>query len=134
MRELEAEFASAGIAVRFFVIGTPEEAAKFCRRFGDPSRCLSDPDMTTYAAMGMGRFTLLGFVADRALKVRRDANRAAGFRQDWGETKYRNIRQLPGAAFVDRDGEVRWVYRGKHPGDLPAMREMLAEITQLPLR
>ena len=125
MRELDGDFAALGVNVRFFTIATPEEAQQFCAKFGDPSRCLADAEMTTYQAMGLESFTLLGFVLDPELKRRRAANNAAGFAQDWKNTKYKNIRQLPGAALVDRDGEVRWIYRGKHPGDLPPMSEML---------
>jgi hypothetical protein len=125
LRELESEFADAGIAVRFVAIGGPEETAAFCARFGDPSRCIGDPDKRSYKAMGLEDFNLLRLFSDPKLKKRRAENRAAGFRQDWKATKLKNAAQLPGAALVDAGGVVRWIYRGEHPGDLPSMSEML---------
>lgn len=125
MRELDAAFEKAGITVRFVAIGSSLEVATFCERFGDPSRCIGDPDKRSYKAMGLDDFNLLRLFSDADLKKRRAENRAAGFRQDWTATKLKNAAQLPGAALVDADGVVRWIYRGKHPGDLPPMSEML---------
>lgn len=131
MREVETEFENAGIAVRFVVIGTPEIAHEFCARFGEQSRCLADPEKRTYAAMGLEEYNLWRLPFDRALRVRRNENKTAGFRQNWRATRMENAAQLPGAAYFDRDGIVRWVHRGKHPGDLPPMREMLQAIQTL---
>jgi hypothetical protein len=126
LRELDRDFDEAGIAVRFVVIGTPAEAAGFCRSFGDPARCLADPEKASYAAMGFGEFNLLRLFSDPDLKRRRKENRAAGFRQNWRATRLKDAAQLPGAAFVDAAGIIRWYYAGKHPGDLPPMAQMLA--------
>lgn len=117
---------AAGITVRFVVIGTPEEAERFCARFGAGGYCLADPEKRTFKAMGFGDFNLLRFLGEPELRRRRAENRAAGFRQDWRATKLRNAAQLPGAALIDKDGIIRWIYRGKHPGDLPPMSAMLA--------
>lgn len=125
MREIEEEFERIGVAVRFVVIGTRELADNFCSRFGDAARCLADPAKETYAAMGLEQYNLWRILTDRALRTRRKANKAAGFSQNWRATRMENAAQLPGAAFFDGSGRMRWVYRGKHPGDLPAMREML---------
>lgn len=46
-------------------------------------------------------------------------------RSHLGATKLKDAAQLPGAAFIDRDGVVRWIYRGEPPGDLPPMRDMV---------
>lgn len=125
MREIESEFVKAGISVRFVVIGTPELAREFCSRFGDHERCIADPLKRTYRAMGLDDYNLWRIFTDRALGKRRAENKAAGFSQNWRATRMENAAQLPGAAFFDRDGRVRWVLRGTHPGDLPPMREML---------
>lgn len=130
MREIDKDFEDAGIAVRFIVMGTADEAARFCRQFGDATRCLEDTDKRTYKAMGFEDYNLLRLFSDSALAKRRKENRAAGFRQNWGATKLKNAAQLPGAAFVDADGIVRWLYRGKHPGDLPTMKAMLNAIVE----
>ncbi len=125
MREVENEFDADGITVRFVVIGTPQLAREFCSRFGDPDRCLPDPDKRTYRATGLGDYNLWRIFTDRALRTRRKENKSAGFRQNWRATRMENAGQLPGAAFFDREGVARWIHRGKHPGDLPPMREML---------
>jgi hypothetical protein len=125
LRGLEKQFDDAGIAVRFVVIGTPEEATRFASRFGDASRCLCDPDKRTYKAMGLENFNLLRLFSDPALRKRHAENKAAGFKQNWRATKLSNGAQLPGAAVFDSGGIIRWIYRGKHPGDLPPMTAML---------
>lgn len=124
MRELEPQFAEAGIAVRFVVIGTPAEAEAFASQFGDASRCLADPEKETYKAMGLEDYNLLRLFSDKDLRKRRQENKASGFKQNWGATKLANAAQLPGAAVFDASGTIRWVHRGKHPGDLPPMSEM----------
>jgi hypothetical protein len=117
------------VNVRFVVIASADEAAKFCSQFGDARRCLSDPEKTTYKAMGLEDTSLFKLFTDPDLRRRRKENKAAGFRQNWRATKLANGMQLPGAAVIDASSEVRWTHRGKHPGDLPPMREML-EIAQ----
>ena len=126
MREIDAKDL-AGIEIRFVVIGTVEEAASFCAQFGDPKRCLADPDKVTYKAMGLDDFNLLKLFSDPDLRSRRRENKAAGFHQNWRATKLKNAAQLPGAAAIDANGVIRWLHRGMHPGDLPSMREMLLQ-------
>ncbi len=125
MRELESAFTDAGIAVRFFVIGDTEKVKAFAEPYGMADRCVADPDKRSFHAMGFGDYNLLKIFTDPALKKRRLENKAAGFSQNWGATKLADGAQLPGAAFVDSQGIVRWLYAGKHPGDLPSMSEML---------
>ena len=112
-------------------MGTPQEAAAFCGRIGDASRCVADPGKKSYAALGLGDFNLLRLFSDPDLKRRHDENRAAGFRQNWRATKLRNAAQLPGAAVIDAGGTVRWLHRGTHPGDLPPMKQMLQTAVNL---
>lgn len=131
MREVAPSFEQAGIAVRFIAIGSPEVVHDFCRRFGEEERCIPDLDKRTYRAMGLENYNFLRLFTDRSLHMRRAENRAAGFRQNWKATRVVNAAQLPGAAFLDRDGFVRWIHRGKHPGDLPPIDEMLRIITSL---
>ncbi len=128
MRELDTDFSNLGVGVTFVVIGDAAKAEAFCAPYGMADRCIGDPDKATYAAMGLGSFNLLKLFTDPALKARRAENRAAGFKQNWAETRLKDSAQLPGAAYVDAEGIVRWAYRGKHPGDLPAMAEMLAAV------
>lgn len=125
MREFDRTPRSARIPVRFVTIGSQAKAQEFCGKQDAAALCLGDEDKRTYKAMGLEEFNLLKLFSDPALKARRAENKAAGFSQDWGATKILDGAQLPGAAIVDATGVLRWVYRGTHPGDLPAMSEML---------
>ena len=132
LRELESEFQDLGVEVRFVVIGDRAKADEFCGKNGMAERCIPDPDKSSYRAMGLEKYPWLGFVfAEPALKARRSENRAAGFAQDWKNTKAADAQQLPGAAFIDRDGIVRWYHKAAHPGDLPTMSDMLEAIRDL---
>jgi alkyl-hydroperoxide reductase/thiol specific antioxidant family protein len=125
LRETDREFAQNGIAVRFVTIGSQEKAVDFCARHNPDAACIGDVDMHTYKAMGFTDFDLTKLKTTPELVARRDENEAAGFRQDWDATRIEDAAQNPGAAVIDRDGTLRWVHSGWHPGDLPPMREML---------
>jgi hypothetical protein len=125
LRELDRTGDRADLRVVFVTIGAQEKADAFCRQHGATARCIGDEDKSSYRAMGFADFTLLGFFTHHDLKKRRSENRAAGFSQNWRATKLRDGRQLPGAAAVDATGILRWIHRGRHPGDLPPMAEMI---------
>lgn len=125
MRELDQTVSDCGVTVRCITIGSQQKADEFCGRHSVFDRCIGDEDMRTYKAMGLGDYDLSRLQTDAALLERRAQNEAAGFRQDWDATKIEDAAQLPGAAFFDSDGIVRWLYRGTHPGDLPPMSDML---------
>lgn len=112
-------------------MGTPEIAARFCERFGDASRCLADPDKRSYRAMGLEQYNLWRLPFDRALRQRHKEASAAGFHVNLRASRLENASQLPGAAFFDREGMIRWMHRGTHPGDLPAMASMFDAIRPL---
>lgn len=132
MRELESQFKDLGVEVRFVVIGDRAKADEFCGKNGMASRCVPDPDKSTYIAMGFEKYGWLGFVlASKELKQSRAANRAAGFAQDWKNTKMADAQQLPGAAFIDNEGIIRWYHAATHPGDLPTMSAMLESVRAL---
>jgi hypothetical protein len=130
LRELRPNFAALGVSVRFITIGSQAKADAFCAPAGAAGLCIGDESKASYRALGLEEFNLLRIFTDPALRKRRAENKAAGFKQDWGATKLKDSAQLPGAAFIDSEGIVRWIYRGHHPGDLPPMREML-EIARL---
>lgn len=127
MREFEETDPHTDVAVTFVTIGLQEKADAFCKEHGATARCIGDEDKRTYRAMGLTDFGFIGFLVNGDLKKRRVENNAAGFSQNWGATKLRDAKQNPGAAAIDADGVVRWIYRGVHPGDLPSMREMLTQ-------
>lgn len=111
--------------MRFITIGSQAKAQAFCSEHGAADLCIGDSDKNTYRSMGLTNFNLLNLFTDFALRARRAENKAAGFGQNWGATKLQDSAQLPGAAIVDASGTLRWIYRGRHPGDLPPMRTML---------
>lgn len=128
MRELDENGAGSRIAVRFVTIGSQEKAERFCAQQDAAPLCIGDEDMRTYRAMGLESYNLLWLFTDPALKRRRTENKVAGFSQNWQATKLQDSAQLPGAAIVDATGTIRWLHRGAHPGDLPPIAEMLAQV------
>jgi hypothetical protein len=129
LRELDKDFAAIGVSVRAITIGSQEKAEKFCAVHNPQAICIGDVDMHTYKAMGLDDFDLTKLKTTPALTARRAENEAAGFVQNWDETKIEDAAQNPGAALIDREGVLRWVYRGVHPGDLPSIGEMF-EVTK----
>ena len=125
MREFDREHADERIAVRFVAIGTQERVERFCAEWDAAPLCVGDPRQASYRAMGFGNLNVFKLFTDADLKRRGEENNAAGFRQKWSETRPQDGARLPGAAVIDADGIVRWIRRGKHPGDLLAMNEML---------
>ena len=126
MRELDDEIGKSGIAVRFVTIGSQRKAEDYCARHNPAALCIGDADKHTYKAMGLGDFDLTKLTTTPELLERRNQNQAAGFRQDWAATRIWDAAQNPGAAVLDANGIVRWIHRGRHPGDLPPMRELFA--------
>ena len=125
MRDRDKEFAASGIAVRVITIGSQEKAEKFCAVHNPDAICIGDPDMHTYKAMGLDDFDLTKLKTTPALSARRAENEAAGFVQNWDEIKIEDAAQNPGAAVIDENGVIKWIYRGVHPGDLPAIASIL---------
>jgi AhpC/TSA antioxidant enzyme len=125
LRELEKTDPHPDLAVTFVTIGPQEKAEAFCKQHGATAPCIGDDGKRTYQAMGLGDFNLLKLFTDRDLGRRRAENSAAGFSQNWRATRLRDIAQLPGAVAIDNGGIVRWIHRGRHPGDLPPMTEMV---------
>ena len=131
MRESDYNAAESAFAVRFVTIGSQEKAREFCGRQESAALCLGDETKASYGAMGLENYNLLKLFTDSALKARQKENAAAGFSQDWRATKMSDGAQLPGAAIVDANGTLAWIYRGAHPGDLPPMSEMLERATKV---
>jgi hypothetical protein len=125
LREFDREHDGARIAVRFVAIGTQERVERFCGEWDAAPLCVGDPRQASYRAMGLGNLNLVKLFSDAEFKRRGEENHAAGFRQKWRETRPQDGARLPGAAVVDANGIVRWIRRGKHPGDLLPMEEML---------
>jgi hypothetical protein len=125
LREFDREHAGARISVRFVAIGSQERVERFCAEWDAAPLCVGDPRQISYRAMGLANLNVFKLFTDPEFKRRGEENQAAGFRQKWRETRPQDGARLPGAAVIDAHGIVRWIRRGKHPGDLLPMEEML---------
>ena len=78
--------------------------------------------------MGLGRMSVWKLLTSIDLHRRRSQASGHGFKQSWRRTFARESDDLllPGAALVARGGRILWLYRGEHPGDLPAADNLLA--------
>jgi len=131
MQGLYGALESQGAAVVAIAQGTMDEAQRFCSRLGVKFPCLGDPDKDSYRAFGLPR---AGW-REMILEPMRAGNEAVrkGYKvslrgslmahSDWF--------QLPGAAIVDTAGVVRYLYRSRHAGDLPAHSALLAAVRQI---
>ena len=70
MRELDGDFARAGISVRFVTIGSQAKADDFCSRHNAAAVCIGDADKHTYKAMGLNDFDLTKLMTTPALLER----------------------------------------------------------------
>lgn len=111
--------------------GTAAEAERFCRQLGVSYPCLGDPDKQSYRAFGLPR----GGWREMVLEPMRAGNTAlrrghrVGIRGSL--MKHSDWFQLPGVAIVDRAGIIRYLYRSRHAGDLPAISEVLLALDAL---
>jgi hypothetical protein len=125
LRETRPRLDERGVRLAIVVQARPDELRKLC---GAEVHCIADPAHESYRAMGLGRLPFWKLLTSLPLHRRRSQAAARGFRQDWRRTfaKESDALLLPGAALVARGGRVLWVYRGDHPGDLPAADNLLA--------
>ena len=133
MREKLAEFESRGVRVSCVVQGTAEEAARFCGRHGLAEICIADPSKESYRAMNLGRASWRNILfASPDYRRRRAEAGQAGCRNSLTRAlqKHSAVLQLPGAALVARGGNILWLRRGSHPGDLPSAEALLKVVDQ----
>lgn len=125
MRETQPKLSERGVRLACIVQARPAELRKLC---GAELHCIADPSHASYAAMGLGRTSVWRLFTTLELYRRRAAASRAGFRQGWRRTFAResDTLLLPGAALIARGGRILWLYRGEHPGDLPAADNLLA--------
>lgn len=125
LRENEAKLSERGVALACIVQARPGELRELC---GAELQCIADPRHESFDAMGLGRMSLWRLFTSLEFHRRRSQASAHGFRQNWRRTFAResDARLLPGAALVARGGRILWLYRGEHPGDLPAADNLLA--------
>ena len=128
MREQRSGFDAAELRVACVVQGTADDVRRFCGRHGVEDLCVPDPAKGSYRAMGLERTSWGALVRPSAeLKRRRGEAQASGCGVSLRGTfrKHSDILQLPGAALVARGGEILWLHRGTHPGDLAPVARLL---------
>jgi hypothetical protein len=128
VREQRSGIDAAGLAVACVVQGTADDVRRFCGRHGIEALCVPDPDKASYRAMGLERTSWGALLRPSSdLKRRRGEARASGCGVSLSGTfrRHSDVLQLPGAALVARGGEILWLHRGTHPGDLPPIARLL---------
>jgi len=125
LRETEPKLAERGVALACIVQARPGELRGIC---GAELLCIADPAHSSHEAAGLGRIGLWKLLSSLPFHRRRAQAARQGFQQSWRRTFAResDTRLLPGAALVARGGRILWLYRGEHPGDLPAADDLLA--------
>jgi peroxiredoxin len=110
--------------------GTAAEAERYCAALGVTYRCLGDPRRESYSAFELPRGGWKAILLDPM----RAGNEAVhkGYKIGLRDSLRRHSDwfQLPGVAIVDRGGELRYLYRSKHSGDLPPLSALLAALDQ----
>jgi hypothetical protein len=131
LRETLPDFEARGVWVACVVQGTASETKRFCGRHGVAGICIGDPGRESYRLMSLERTSWWRILmAPTGLRCRRKEASAAGCSVSLSGTlqKHSDVLQLPGAALIMRGGEIIWIYRGTHPGDLPPAHELLAVV------
>lgn len=125
MRETQPRLAERGVRLACIVQARPVDLRRMC---GAELHCIADPTHASSSAMGLGRMSFWKLFTSLDLHRRRSDASSKGFKQSWRRTfaKESDTLLLPGAALVARGGRVLWLYRGDHPGDLPAADNLLA--------
>jgi hypothetical protein len=128
MREL-ARLAAAHPAIEFLAVTHSGErpSQRWCDAFGGAPgvRLVADPERAHYAAWGVGLSDRDHFAGKQSLAaVWRLLDR--GIHNRWAS----GTRWQPAAAFaVDRRGAIRWRHAPGHAGDLPALDEAVAAVS-----
>lgn len=127
LRNARARFDEEGVRVAVVGMGTPEQCARFRRRYDLSFPVLSDPDRVAYRAYGLGEAS--------AGQVRGWPEIAGGvqlaLRGFLPGRRIGNARQLAGDFLIDRDGVLRYVRRSRRAADVPPPDALLAAAHEL---
>jgi hypothetical protein len=121
LRRAQDQFAKAGLQVVLVGLGSLPEAREFQAAFGVPFPIIADPEGRLYAAYGLKRMSLLGFLSPNlAAKTASTLARGHGLGAPTGD-----VRQLPGVVAVDPRGQVIYRHEARDPADHPAPEAIL---------
>ena len=125
LRETQPRLSERGVHLACIVQARPQDLRALC---GSELHCIADPSCASHEAAGLARMSPWKLFTSLDLFRRRSDAARNGFKQSWRRTFAResDTLRLPGAALVARGGRILWLYRGEHPGDLPAADNLLA--------
>jgi hypothetical protein len=110
------------------VLGTPDDAKELITMNPGWIHCLADPSKSTFVQMGFGRTTFAKILfPSKKVKERRKQAGAQGCSTNWVKTfrPGNDVLQLPGAAIVSAEGEIKWLHAAEDTADLPMITPML---------
>jgi hypothetical protein len=102
-------------------MGEPKHAERYCGSLAPSITCLTDETTHPYTVYGLRDGSWGELVSPSVIKAGIRAYKS-GSRQGeaMGDTK-----MLPGTFIVDRTGIIRYVYYSTHPGDHPAVEDLV---------
>ena len=116
-------FVEAGGGIAIVTMGSPEQASGFRQRLALPFPVLADPDRQAYRAFHLGRGGVLQIAGPRVWLPGIKALFRGGAGKPIGD-----VRQMPGAFVIDRQGLVRFSHYARHSADYPSHEEMIAAV------
>ncbi len=105
-------------------MGTPTEAAAFCRDRAPRMRCLSDMRQIAYRGFGIGQ----AGVAELFTPAVAIAGAQAALAGHMPGPVVGGVRQMPAAFVIDRGGIVLLAHYGRDIADLPQPETLLAAL------
>lgn len=132
MRKNEAEFSKRGVALVAVGQGSGEAAERFCAKLQVGFPCLGDIERASFRAFDLPRGSW-GDVMWKPLLSDPLKGIPRVFRADLegARTEGSDVKQLGGAAIVDRGGRIRFRYRQRTSADLAEPSELLAALDTL---
>ncbi len=124
MEEASEQFRRRRVDVVAVGFGTPEQLTEWTPVRPISLPVLVDPERKLYAALGLGRTSLLALLRPGVI-----AHYLRLFKR-WGRPRkpQQDPWQLGGDFLVDPSGRVLWAYRSKNPADRPSITTLLQAI------
>ena len=130
-RDLE-EFRRRDAQVVAIGQGTGAEAAAMAARLGLEFPLLGDPDREAYRELGLARDGWYGLLVRPFLESPVEAARTLGEADLKASASPRSdVKQLGGAAVVDRAGTIRYLHRARRTDDFAPTPDLLAVLDRL---
>ncbi|MBN2476828.1 MAG: redoxin domain-containing protein [Pirellulales bacterium] len=116
----------AGGELLLVTMGTPQQAAMFRDKFQFEATFLADAQRQAYRAFGLERGTMGQVLGPRVWLGLLKGMARGGVGKPIGD-----VRQMPGAFVVDRQGIVRYTHYPSHQAEAPSYQEIVALLESL---